>query len=63
MELKGVIGLLNTILKGIRIVTGEPASLQSAELIAKGILNSITKKSIAEDFKYYVKEIYSINLN
>ena len=63
MELKGVIGLLNTILKGIRIVTGEPASLQSAELIAKGILSSITEKSIAEDFKYYVKEIYSINLN
>ena len=59
---KTIIGFLNTTLKGIRITTGETASLESAELIAKGILMSITKKSVADEFISYVKENYQIDL-
>jgi len=59
---KTIIGFLNTTLKGIRILTGENASLESAELIAKGILISITQKSVADEFVSYVKENYQIDL-
>ena len=60
---KTIIGFLNTTLKGIEITTGEHASVKSAELISKGILLSIQKKSIADEFILYVKENYQINLS
>ena len=60
---KTIIGFLNTTLKGVRITTGETATKESAELIAKGILLSISKKSVADDFIAYVKEHYEIELS
>ena len=60
---KTIIGLLNSTLRGIRITTGESASRQSAELIAKGIYLSITKKSVADDFINYIKDNYSLKIN
>ena len=59
---KTIIGLLNTTLRGIEICTNNNASFMSAELISKGILMSITKKSIADEFILYVKKNYSIIL-
>lgn len=60
---KTIIGFLNTTLKGIRITTGETATKESAELIAKGILLSIGSKKVADEFISYVEENYEIFLS
>ena len=59
---KTINGLLNTTLKGIRLVSGEWVSEEAVKLISQGLLISITKKSIADEFILYVKETYSIDL-
>lgn len=60
---KQLAGLLNTTLKGVRIVTGEPASEESARLIMQGILKSIPTKKAADSFIDYCMQNYTIQIN
>jgi hypothetical protein len=60
---KQFIGLLNTTLKGIRIVSGEDVDVKAASCIMRGIYFSISKYSIANEFKTYCKETYQVDIS
>jgi len=60
---KQFIGLLNTTLKGIRIVSGEDVEHKSAMHIMKGIYLSIDKYSTGEEFRQYCIDTYQIDIS
>ena len=48
-----IVGLLNETLKGIKLITGEEVTEDSARLIMQGILNSIPSKKVTDYFIDY----------
>ena len=61
---KQLIGLLNTTLRGIRIVTDRDVTTETATFIMLGLLNHIeeNEKHIIDEFAEYCLEHYSIDL-
>jgi len=62
MSAKQFIGLLNQMLKGVSIVSGETPTKESAKFIASGIYKSIGKHSIAKEFEQYCQSVYDIDI-
>lgn len=59
---KQYIGLLNTTLRGIRIVSDSDCSTESAYYVMKAILHSIDSIRIAEEFIRYCNSQYGIHV-
>ena len=61
---KQLIGLLNTTLRKIRIVTDKDVTTETATFIMLGLLNNIedNEKHIIDEFAGYCLEHYSVDL-
>ena len=61
---KQLIGLLNTTLRGIRIVTDKDVTTETATFIMLALLNHIedNEKHIVDEFSEYCLKHYSVDL-